>query len=799
MLWNYLKIAYRSLKKNRLVSFINIFGLGLSMSVGMMEMLIVQNELGYDHFHPYSDRTYRITSAYTPKNGIPWKLASTPAPLYPSLLADTGIVQEAVNIYPAFHGEAISESKDLNIDGAFTEPAFFKIFGFSLAAGNEETALQKPNSLVISQSTAKRFFGNTNPLGKFINFQKIGLFQVTGVLNKAPGKSHIDFDAYASASSIPILEMNKLLPAKSNDWSDFGTVYTYVLLKKQADKKPLQGLLNAITSGMNKEDKGGRSSMAIQPIEKVRPASGDLNNDIGGGTTWTKLWVGIDVSLLILLAACFNYTNLTVARALTRAKEVGVRKIAGAKRYQLFVQYVVESVLLAFFALAFAWILLSLIVRYAPFNDSYEMIPSSWRYNGPYFLLSFGFAVFTGLLAGIAPAWILSSFKPLRVLKNLSTAKIFGKVSLQKTLIVFQYSLSLVIIIFLFTFYRQFSFLGAEDPGFKRDNVLVVPVAGMNEHILSQKIGMLSGVQSVTGLSTTFEGHFYGMRSPARIDNQQKDAASVNYFFTDPAFIPSMHLELLAGRNFSPVPDSGREEDIILNAQAVKGFGIKSNQLALGKKLWVNDSTALTIIGVVNDFKYENAGKPVYPMAFRNKTGALNYLFISVDPTEKDAITQRIARAWKSLSPAEPFSFSWLDQDLDKNNSQRATLSLLGYLAFIALSIATLGLLGLVVYTVETRRKEIGIRKVIGGSQQQIVGILSKGFIRLLFIAGAIAVPIGYVLSIFFLQNFVTRVGYGLFSALSCFAFLMLIGLFTIISQTYKASMENPVKSLRTE
>ncbi len=561
----------------------------------------------------------------------------------------------------------------------------------------------------------------------------------------------------------------------------------------------MAGVLHAIAANFNKEDKNGETSFGIQPILKVRPADDNLYNDIGGGTTWTKLWVGIDVSLIILLAACFNYTNLTIARALTRAKVVGVRKIAGAKRYQLFAQYIAESVLLSFCALAFAWVLLSFIIKYAPFNDGYEMIPSSWKYNTIYVLLSNGFAFFTGLIAGVAPASILSSFTPLRVLKNLSTAKIFGKVGLQKTLIVFQYSLSLVIIIFLFTFYRQFAYLGAADPGFKRDNVMVLPLDGLNPSIAAQSIAKLSGVASVSGLSATFKPHFAGTRSPAWINNQEKESVSLNCYFTDAYFIPAMQLQLLAGRNFLPGADTSKEREIIINARAARGFGFKSAGEAIGNKLWLNDSTSLEITGVINDFQYENAGKPVDPLAFRNKKSACNYLFVSVDNTDKKAFSDRVAAAWKSLPGVTGFNASWLNEDLAANNSQAATISLLGYLAFIALSIATLGLLGLVTYTVEIKRKEIGIRKVIGASKQQVIKMLSRGFVKLLVIAGFIAVPLGYTLGFLFLQNFANRVGYGIISALACFSFLLLIGLFTIISQTYKASLENPVKSLRTE
>ncbi|HMH22477.1 MAG TPA: ABC transporter permease [Puia sp.] len=799
MIGNYIKIAYRSLKRNKLISFINIFGLGLSMSVGMMELVILQDELSYDRFHPFPDRTFRVISSYHKKTGEQWTLASTPLPLYDLLKTDTADIAQTVNLYPVLNGAAHWGSKELTLRGAFTESSFFNIFGFRLAAGDPATALKDPNGMVLSKSTATKFFGTADPMGKTIRLDHRGNFIVTGVLADNPGKSHIDFDAYSSISAVPQLVLNKELPDRRNEWGDCRVAYTYVLLKPGAGKTTLNGQINAIAAAVNRYDKNGQLSFLTQPIEKIRPAPDNIYNDIGRGTSWSKLWTGIIVSLLLLFAACFNYTNLTVARALTRAKEVGIRKISGAKRHQIFTQYIVEACLLAFVASGFAWILLSFIIRYAPFNDGYEMIPSSFRYNLPYFLYTLGFTLFAGLVAGIAPAWILSAFRPLRVLKNLSTAKIFGKIGLQKTLIVFQYSLSLVIIIFLFAFYRQFSFMAAADHGFKRDNVLVVPLNGADEKIAAQTIAATSGVQSVSGLSTSFTPHYNGMRGPGWIDNSQKGSLTLNYFFADRHFIPDMKIGLLAGRNFTDGTDTASEQTVIINAKASRILGFKEPEKALGNKLWVNDSTSLQIVGVVNDFEYENAGKPIDPMAFRNKKGSYNYLFISVDPSDKQSVTDRIARIWKTLAPSQTFTSSWLDDDLENNDTPRTTISLLGYLAFMTVSIASLGLLGLVIYSVEIKRKEISIRKVIGASQQQVVSLLSKGFVKLLLIAGAIGVPIGYTLSFLFQLNFLSRAGYGLPAAVLCFIFLLSLGLITIISQTWKASLENPAKSLKVE
>ncbi|MEP6596480.1 MAG: ABC transporter permease [Ginsengibacter sp.] len=798
MIKSYFKIAIRSLVKNRLISFINIFGLGLSMSVGMMIMIRLQDQLSYDRFHPYPERTYRIISSYHKKNGEQWKMASTPLPLNVALTSDVNSIENSVNIYPAFNGKATGAGKELYLNGAFTEPSFLKIFGFSLASGNPATALQMPNTMIVTKTTAQKFFGTADAVGKVIAMDKGGNFTITGVLNDLPGKSHISFDAYASYASVAQMEKDKLLPGNSTNWYAFQASYTYVLLKKGFKTSTLIQQLKPISDELNRQNKEGKAGFEIQPINKITPGRSDLDNNIGSGTSWTKLYFEISVSLIILLAACFNYTNLTIARALTRAKEVGVRKIVGAKRYQVFIQYVVESILLALFALAFAWLLLSFIVNYAPFNDDYEFIPSAFRYNAVLVFWSLCFAIFTGLLAGTVPAWILSAFKPLRVLKNLSTAKILGKISVQKTLIVFQYSLSLVIIIFLFVFYKQFSFMSASDSGFKKNNVLILALNGSNENIISQKISAISGVKSVSATSASFSKHFQGMSSPVWMNNKQH-AFPLNYYYADEHFIPSLNFNIIAGKNFPP--ESGRtgEQYIIINEKAATALGFKDYEKAVGQKLWITDSTRLEITGVLKDFNYESAGKSVAPLAFRNKKDAYNYLYIETGGKNKQALTGRIEQAWKTFMPSQPVSISWLDEEINKSNSQLATISLLGYLAFMAIAIASLGLLGLVIYTVEVKRKEISIRKIIGADKGQLIRMLSRGFIKLLFIAGLIAMPIGYIAGFLFLQGFASRVNFGIFNVMICFLFLLSIGLITIISQTYKAAIANPVTSLRTE
>jgi putative ABC transport system permease protein len=500
MFKNYLKVAFRSFRKNKLISFINIFGLGLSMSVGMMIMIRLQDQLGYDNFHSHPEKIYRVLSDYKKKGGEHWKMASTPLPLNNKLHEFAG-VEYSVSIYPALNGKAIAGGKELYINGAFTGPSFH-VFGFTLLAG-DPGALQKPDAIIISKNTAERFFGKENPLGKQLSMESGNSYLVAGVMNEPPGKSHINYDAYASIAGVPQLEKDKILAEKSSDWYAFNAAYTYVVLKSGFSPGALTGEMSSVAADLNKRNNEGTASFSLQSINKITPGKDFLYND-NSGSSWAKFYFEMGIALIILIAACFNYTNLTIARALTRAKEVGVRKINGAKRGHIFIQYVIESTLLALLSLCFAWVLLSFIIQYAPFNDDYEFIPSTFRYNRELVVWSIVFALFTGLLAGTSPAWILSSFKPLRVLKNLTTARILGKVSIQKVLIVFQYSLSLTIIIFLLAFYRQFAHLSAADPGFKRDNVVVVSLNGLDEKIAASQISSISGVRSVSAMSGSF-------------------------------------------------------------------------------------------------------------------------------------------------------------------------------------------------------------------------------------------------------------------------------------------------------
>lgn len=792
MIRNYFKIALRNIRRHKLFSFINIFGLALSMSLCMLVMIRIKEELSYDKFHPQANRTYRILSELSNKKGDHYYLASTPLPLKQELRQHDDVVSDAVQLYPAINHKATYGNKLITVRGAFTEPSFFNVFGFRLSAGNMQTALQSPNSVVLSKEASEKFFGNENAVGKILSLDRLGDFVVTGVLADHE-KSHIDYDVYLAASGIAGLEKSGALAARSTSWNSFDYGYTYLLLNKNASEKQLNTALGNIAKFINNETNDGSLTFKPQLLNDITPSSMNLGNEIGGGGDWSKIWTEIGIALLILIAACFNYTNLTIARALTRAKEVGIRKVSGAVRMQVFAQYIIESIVIALFALALSHVFLQLILTWKPFNDGYEFVPVT-KLDFSTFLLFFGFALVTGAIAGAAPAWILSAFKPVQVLKNIATHKLFGNISLQRTLIVFQFSLSLVIIIFLSAFYRQFSYMATVDPGFRQENIITIPLEGADPLLVANEAKRLPGVEKVTAMSANFDKNSSG-NTYAWVD-KSKTPLRLNYYYGDAATVEAMGLQLVAGNN---IPEASQGEGyILLNETAAKAFGFAASA-AVNKTIWLNDSLQVEVAGVIKDFYYQGAGVYVSPMAIRAKRGEYAILNLQTAVANDEKLLAQLETGWKQLYPGKPFNAYWLGKKMKELNRQDASVSLLGFLAFMTICIASLGLLGLVIYTVETKRKEISIRKVIGASVQQLTMLLSKGFIRLLLIAGCIAMPLGYVLSFFFLQNFANRISLGAGWLLLCFAFLLAIGLFAIISQTWKAAAANPVEKLKVE
>jgi len=795
MIRNYLLIVVRTLRRNKLFSVINIFGLALSMAVGMMVILRTKDALSYDRFHPAGDRIYRVITKVSGKQMNWLYAASTPSPLLP-LLKDPGVIADAVNVAPAARQDVSHGDKAISMQGAFTQSAFFRMFGFSLAEGSKQGILDQPGSIVLSAEAAAGLFGKDDPMGKIVNVDKLGVLMVRGVLKPVTERSCLKYDYYVSASSLATLQKQGKVGLDVSSWNTFQRVYTYVELKTGVSEETGKAKVAGLSSYVVRTEDEDVYQFELQRLADCTPGSLTVYNDNAGGIGWGKIWAEGGIALLILLAGCFNYTNLTIARGLTRSKEVGVRKVAGARRYQVFIQYVVESLVIALAALVLAYGILAAILRFKPFNDGYEFMPDVKLGLGAY-LLFVGFSLVAGLLAGVLPAWMLSAFKPVEVLKNIRTKKLFGNLSLQKSLIVFQFSLSLVILVFLSAFYTQFAHLGKVDPGFRAGNILSVPLEGADPELLQKEFLQIHGVEQVSAVSGNF-GISTAGSTPVVLRTKDKDPIQMNYYFVDGETAPMMSLSFIAGGNFPGGAPTTGEEYIVINEKAARTLSFKEDQEAIGQFVRIDDSLEVRIRGVVKDFYFHGTGSFITPLLLRRRAGS--YAFLNVKASRPDEeVAGQLKAAWKKIYPHKAFSYYWLDKELAGRNDQTATLSLLGFLALITITIGALGLLGLVIYSVEVRKKEISIRKVIGASVGQLLSLVSKGFVKLLLISGCISLPLGYVLSILFLQNFANRSSFGILHLLACFGFLLTIGIVTILSQTWKAAMENPAFNLRVE
>jgi putative ABC transport system permease protein len=790
MFRNYFKIAIRNLARYRLFSFINLFGLALSMSICLLVILHVQEQAGYDRFHRKAGRITRVISDVTGRNGSSYHLASTPLPLGPSFKSDYGFVEDVVRVYPAQVADGVEE---LPLQGAFVDGNFFSVFGFRLAKGDPVTALRAPNSIVLSADAARKFFGSAQPVGRVLKVG-LGTFLVTGVLEATDNHSHLDFEGYLSMNSVPALERSGQLPGRLDQWTMDTKAYTYLLLKPGTTKTQLNdALATTARAPLARSTLLEKEAIAFrgQPFSTIILGD-ELQNSLGNVGSFGKLAAEIVIGLIILLSACFNYTNLSIARSLSRSKEVGIRKVAGASRLQIFGQFVSESIFLSVLALVFAFVLVRLMADHAPFIQ--ELGVPDLRFRWSTWGLFLAFAIFCGLLAGSLPAWLLSSFRPVDVLKSLATVKLLGGRGFRNVLTVIQFALALVITIFTTVAARQFRFLATADPGFTRSQIIKIPLQGADPLFTRAELSRVATVQSIAATSV-MPGRNASGQASIRFDGSA-DPLRMDCIDVDGNFFDVMGLKLVAGTHFAG-EWAGREREVVLNETALKPFHLSAAE-AVGTMVTLGDSVRVRIAGVVRDFHFQGMAVQIAPLLFRNRPAAFRFLAVKTVGTDDDAMAG-IRNAWVRIQPQTPFEGTWYAEALAERQGARGTVSMLGFLAFMSITIACLGLLGMVIYQTETRRKEIGIRKVMGASVAVIVRLLSARFLRLVLIAGLIALPLGYLLGMMFLQVFPTRVSPGLTGPLFAFVGLFFAALLTIGSQVVRMAKANPVRSLRSE
>ena len=791
MLQNFLKTAFRNLWKHKLFSFINIFGLASGMLVCLLAMIDIKGAFDYDSFHPHADRTYRILTDVTNATNDEQGFATSPMPLADALKKDYPFVEEATRVVRN-HGEFSANRKQLPVIYSAVDPGFFKIFGFQLEKGEAAIA---PQTVVLTQQTAKRFFGTANPIGKIIEHSTLGAMIVAGVVAENPTKSHVNFDALVSMATFSSPESQRAM----TNWADYDQGYTYVLLKPGVSAETLDGVLPSLASRVTKglrfaNDKG--YTFRSQPLTKLSPAREELMHATYEPTAG-KLETEMGVGLLTLLLAAFNYINLTLARSLSRAREVGIRKVAGALRWQLMGQFMAESAVLSLVGLGLAYGMLQLI-KPMPFVQQWLIGGVQWENDIRIWLVFISFSLTTGLLAGLLPARVLSSFQPAQVLRSQTGLRVFKGITLRKSLIVAQFSISLLAMITLLAMALQQDYMATADYGFQRKNILTIPLNGLQSGRLSTDISRLAGVERVSATGALFGDH----GDEFQMVHRQKaggDSSAAFVFAADANLVPTTELTVLAGQNLPMSVSDSASRMVLINEEAVQKFKLGMPGTAVGQTLWLNDSTEVQIAGVLKDFKFTTLVWKIQPLLLRYQPSEFRYLTVKVVGNDPEAIKSNIARIWKRQNPYEPFNGQWYDDFLHDRHSHTDDINFMALLIGLAVSIACLGLLGMVTYTTELRTKEVGVRKVMGARVDQVVWLLSWDFLKLLLIAGTIALPLGYLAGSFFLMTFTYHVSLGLGALSLCFGTLLLLGGLTIGWRTYKTALTNPAKSLRSE
>jgi len=672
------------------------------------------------------------------------------------------------------------------------------IFSFGWLEGNRQTALQQPNSIVLTDRVAEKFFPDQSALGKSVELPGLGIFTITGIMPEAPIRSHIYFDYLMSFSTV--LSFTKEQQEKHGFYGFDGISrgLVYLLIDEKTSRNQLEEALVETAAAYSLRSEKEHYLFQSQALAAVMPSQ-DLSNEIGTATPAVVMYFLMALGLIIMLSACFNYMNLSVARSLKRAKEIGVRKVIGARKKDIILQFLGEAVLISVLALVVAIGLLEFLIPAFYGLDQFVEEVFYLKRTPQLYLLFFGFSLLIGLIAGIFPAFNISAFSPLQAINKLSNVKILSRVGIRKALITAQFTLSLIFILVVIIVLQQQKHVLQADIGSNTDNMLNVRMQDTDYEIFAQQVRQLKGVEEVSASSLVI---LTGENASTTVTFEEAtDSMNLHYSTISPNYLENLGIELIAGSNFSENTNSQGEQFIILNEKAVQRMGYETPKAALGEFVTINDSTSLAVLGVVRDFHHDNIWfQPIQPYGFRSGGDFARNANIQLSGTDVTTTLGEIKAIWKELSPQQSMiSFFVNERIYYLANFFRMGSKIIGFIGFLTILIACLGLLGMVIYTVEGRIKEVGIRKVLGASEKNVIWQLSKGFILLLSIAIVIAVPLTVLGANLWLQNFVLRVSISPSMILAGIGILMILGALTVVSQTYLAAKANPIQSLRNE
>ena len=801
MIRNFFKTGIRFMMKNKAFSFINIGGLGLSMAVCLLVIMLIRDASDYDHFHPGSDRIYRINTEALRKRGGSEPYASSPY-LVGATLASNFTGLEAWTMFNAgMEKDGTVGDRTFRLNMHFTNSEFFHLFGFTFREGDPGTALNEPHAIVLTNELSEKLFPGGDAFGKTISIHGAGLFKVTGVLNRFPGKTHFEFEALGSFATIPSLEKDSTIQQITGNWQNYYSNYTYIRLQPGIKSSQVDKALAEIAKKNYKdiplESRDAGYRFYLQPLNSITPGP-LLSNNMGKALSSGRLWFFAVLAFIIILSATFNYTNLTIAKAMSRMKEIALRKVVGSSRWHIFLQVILESVITSLLALVVAFILLQfLIPRFANLGFIH-MADINFKIDAALIVLFIVFAVALGLLAGLLPSILLSRIRPLMLMQKLQNLKLFRHLGLRKGLLVVQFMISLVFIMMVTITYRQLGYAVNVNFGTKQTHIFNIQLQGLDHNKVVQEFSKIPGVGKISAISNLM-GNYTDWADDVRI-NKEKDPVVVREYFTDANYIPNLKLKLVAGENFPDEPAQKLERFAIVNETFVKNFQLGSPMDAIGKTIMVGDTTVLTILGVLKDFLFKPANYALEPMFMRYQPAKWAILNLSIASANTMQSISQLKTAWKKLDPNHPFQGKFYDEEIQSIYSDmRDMIWMVAFISFLGITIACLGLLGITLFSIQLKIKEISIRKVIGASPASLVRLLSKSYVQVMAIAIALAIPVTILLGKRLLGEMSQRIALGIGLFLPGIITIVLLSALTISSQTLRAALLNPVKGLREE
>lgn len=788
MFSNHFKIAWRNLIKSKSFSILNILGLSIGMACSILILLWVQNEVSYDKFHTDAKRTYRFIV-----NSGDFKTAVSSAGMGPDLRDELSEIESVVRTTKFENvlfnvGDAVYEENRF----MYVDSNFLSFFDFPLVRGEKNTALNDPNTIVLTESMAKKYFGEEDALGKTIQFNNSKSWKVTGVLNDLPPNSHFKFDFIAPTATIATDNQD----LANNRWGSFN-FYSYFKLDKNVSFSDtgvtdLEAKINTIAKERLENDFNFR----LQPLEDIHLYS-DLQLDVAGHGNMQYVNIFFIVALFILIVACINFMNLSTARSAKRAKEVGLRKTIGAQRGQLIGQFLGESVLLSFISLLLGIMLVFLALPF--FNEISGKQLNIDMADGSFWLGLLIIVVVTGLFAGSYPALYLSGFKIVKVMQG-NVKKTGGNLFFRNALVTVQFVISAVLIVGTGVVYNQLNFIKDKNLGFDKSNMIIVPFRGeMAEKedalraILEQN-PLLKNYSIFNNMPTDLDT---GTTDIAWEGKEEHDGLVVPDLGMDDKFIELFDIKVLAGRGYSK-EFTINDENLIINETLMKLMG-KNLDNIIGQKLAFNDIDG-RVVGVVKDFHFKPLQYDIEPLVLRQRNDSARFVAIRTTMNRTQASISALENIYTELNPAFPFSYSFLDADLENMYDGEQQMGMIfNLLALLAIFISCLGIYGLSAFMAEQRIKEIGIRKVLGATTVSLVNLLSKDFLKLVLLALVISIPVSWYYLNEWLQLFAYRINISWWMFVTAAAVVLLITLLTVSYQSIRTANVNPVKSLRTE